>query len=396
MRAAATACRSRPRPGRTAIVGRMAVQASTPGTNPGWLVFALTNPTPERIVRWLVAPRYTLANSRVFWPELDSGAHLGGDAFARLPPGTPQERPRRHVSHQPRAGPDRDLRRRDELAANPASQSLGSESLSGEAAGPDALQRRPARHHRSPRHLPHGDFCRQPSRHLSRHGSRCLGGTDLFLRRFRLLEQAVPGRLANAMRSIAPQPKRGWRRASCSSFIRSCASAFGMAGSARCSGAGSPRSSPSSCSRSSIRALPRGLRVPPPLLIASLGTGLIAFLAIRGQDRALSLIPTWMLLIVWLFGAAMIVLGKLSGDIVVSGLIAGLVLILVLLGFTVTQFAFRSAAVPVQLASPGQAQMKSLAVDGSGSHVFQWTAGQGPDQHRPARSRPSFRLLPTA
>ncbi len=56
------------------------------------------------------------------------------------------------------------------------------------------------------------------------------------------------------------------------------------------------------------------------VVIAGVGTGLIAYLALRGQDRALSLIPSWMLLLVWLFGAAMIVLGKLSGDIVVAGL----------------------------------------------------------------------------
>jgi len=40
-------------PGPDGYIGRMAVQASTPGTNPGWLVFALSNPTGERIVRWL-------------------------------------------------------------------------------------------------------------------------------------------------------------------------------------------------------------------------------------------------------------------------------------------------------------------------------------------------------
>ena len=83
-----------------------------------------------------------------------------------------------------------------------------------------------------------------------------------------------------------------------------------------------------------------------------------------------------MLLIVWLFGAAMIVLGKLSGDLVVSGLVAGLVLILVLLGFTVTQFAFRSGGAPLSLGPPSLVQMKSLAVDGSGAHVFQWHAGR--------------------
>ena len=59
-------------PGPDGYVGRMAVSASTPGTNPGWIVFALSNPTSERIVRWLVAPRYSLADSRVFWPILDA------------------------------------------------------------------------------------------------------------------------------------------------------------------------------------------------------------------------------------------------------------------------------------------------------------------------------------
>ena len=58
--------------GADGYIGRMAVSASTPGTNPAWLVFALSNPTSERIVRWLVAPRYTLADLRVFWPILDA------------------------------------------------------------------------------------------------------------------------------------------------------------------------------------------------------------------------------------------------------------------------------------------------------------------------------------
>jgi diguanylate cyclase (GGDEF)-like protein len=52
------------------------------------------------------------------------------------------------------------------------------------------------------------------------------------------------------------------------------------------------------------------------------------------------------------------------------------VLILVLLGFTVTQFAFRSGSSPLSLGPPSLVQMKSLAVDGSGAYVFQWNAGR--------------------
>jgi diguanylate cyclase (GGDEF)-like protein len=122
--------------------------------------------------------------------------------------------------------------------------------------------------------------------------------------------------------------------------------------------------------------LASGLARASTVAIAGVGTGLITFLALRGQDRALSLIPSWLLLIVWLFGATMVVLGKLSGDIVISGLVAGLVLILVLIGFTVTQFAFRSAGGPLQLGPPNLVQIKSLAVDGSGTHIFQWSSGK--------------------
>ncbi|MEZ0279744.1 putative bifunctional diguanylate cyclase/phosphodiesterase, partial [Methyloceanibacter sp.] len=110
--------------------------------------------------------------------------------------------------------------------------------------------------------------------------------------------------------------------------------------------------------------------------VAGVGAALILYFALRGQDRALSLIPSWMLFVVWLFGAAMVVLGHLSGDLVVSGLVAGLVLLLVLLGFTVTQFAFRSGSSPLSLGPPSLVQLKSLAVDGSGAHVFQWNAGR--------------------
>ena len=107
------------------------------------------------------------------------------------------------------------------------------------------------------------------------------------------------------------------------------------------------------------------------VLIASVGAALTLFLAMRGQDRALSLVPTWMLLLVWLFGAGITFTGRLSGDIVVFGLTAGLVLIVVLIGFTVTQYAFRSVE-PLYGVQPGEQQLRSLAVDGAGAGVWEW------------------------
>jgi diguanylate cyclase (GGDEF)-like protein/PAS domain S-box-containing protein len=109
------------------------------------------------------------------------------------------------------------------------------------------------------------------------------------------------------------------------------------------------------------------------LVIGAVGGGFTLFLALKGQDRALSLVPIWILFVIWIFGAAMVLTGRLSGDIVVSALVAGLVLILVLIGFTVTQFAFRSLE-PLYGAAPSELQLRALAVDGAGSAVWEWNA----------------------
>jgi diguanylate cyclase (GGDEF)-like protein/PAS domain S-box-containing protein len=109
------------------------------------------------------------------------------------------------------------------------------------------------------------------------------------------------------------------------------------------------------------------------IAIAGGGAALILLLALRGQDRALSLVPSWMLLLVWLFGAGATYTGRLAGDIVVFGLAAGLVLIVVLIGFTVTQYAFRSFE-PLYGAQPDDEKLRSLAVDGAGAAVWEWNA----------------------
>jgi diguanylate cyclase (GGDEF)-like protein/PAS domain S-box-containing protein len=109
------------------------------------------------------------------------------------------------------------------------------------------------------------------------------------------------------------------------------------------------------------------------LLIGVAGAALTLALALGGQDRALSLVPTWMLFLVWLFGAGATLAGRLGGDFVTLSLIAGLVLIVVLIGFTVTQYAFRSAE-PAYGAQPGEQQLRALAVDGAGAAVWEWNA----------------------
>ncbi len=58
--------------GADGLAGRMSVQATTPGTNPNWVVFALTNPTDKPVERWLSADRYSVIGSGVVWPDLDA------------------------------------------------------------------------------------------------------------------------------------------------------------------------------------------------------------------------------------------------------------------------------------------------------------------------------------
>ncbi|MGI9411015.1 MAG: EAL domain-containing protein [Hyphomicrobiaceae bacterium] len=107
--------------------------------------------------------------------------------------------------------------------------------------------------------------------------------------------------------------------------------------------------------------------------VGAVGALMTLFLAVRGQDRALSLIPTWILFIVWLFGATTTLTGQLNGELVVSSLVAGLTLIVVLLGFTVTQFAFGSVE-PHYGALPSEQNLRSLAIEGSGAAVWDWHA----------------------
>jgi diguanylate cyclase (GGDEF)-like protein/PAS domain S-box-containing protein len=104
--------------------------------------------------------------------------------------------------------------------------------------------------------------------------------------------------------------------------------------------------------------------------IAIVGLGLIVFLAIRGFDRAILLIPTWLLLIAWLVGAGMTVTGHLANDLVSPALAGGLVVIVLLVGFTVMQHAFAGGPLAYGLLS--DFHRKALALIGAGDMVWDW------------------------
>ena len=105
-------------------------------------------------------------------------------------------------------------------------------------------------------------------------------------------------------------------------------------------------------------------------LTATAGILLIVYLGLNRYDRAILLVPTWALTLVWLFGAWLTVTGQLDNDIIQPALGGGLVLIVLLIGFTVMQHAFAGGAYQQGLFSDLERQ--SLALTGSGDTVWDW------------------------
>jgi len=105
-------------------------------------------------------------------------------------------------------------------------------------------------------------------------------------------------------------------------------------------------------------------------IIGLLGFVTILVLAFQGYDRAILLIPTWFLLLVWLVGAGMTITGTLANDIVQPALGGGLVLIVLLIGFTVMQHAFAGGAIAQGLIS--DVERRALALTGAGDIIWDW------------------------
>ena len=105
-------------------------------------------------------------------------------------------------------------------------------------------------------------------------------------------------------------------------------------------------------------------------LTAVAGIGLIAYLSFQGYDRAIMLVPSWLMILAWLVGSWMAVTGVLDNDIVQPALGGGLILIILLIGFTVMQHAFAGGALHQGLFSDMERQ--ALAVTGAGDIVWDW------------------------
>jgi diguanylate cyclase (GGDEF)-like protein/PAS domain S-box-containing protein len=105
------------------------------------------------------------------------------------------------------------------------------------------------------------------------------------------------------------------------------------------------------------------------MLVAVAGFCLIVILATNGFDRAVLLIPTWFLLVVWVVAAGLAVSGAVTNDIVGPALLGGLVLIVMLIGFTVMQHAFAGG---VTHGIVSDVERRALALTGAGDMIWDW------------------------
>ena len=104
--------------------------------------------------------------------------------------------------------------------------------------------------------------------------------------------------------------------------------------------------------------------------IAGVGFILVLFLALHGVERAVMLIPAWLALLVWVVAAGFTVSGTLTNDLVSPALIGGLVLIVMLIGFTVMQNAMSGGGLGAGAVT--DTERKALALTGSGDIIFDW------------------------
>ncbi len=103
--------------------------------------------------------------------------------------------------------------------------------------------------------------------------------------------------------------------------------------------------------------------------VAFVGFGLVVYLATQGFDRAVLLIPTWILLVVWTVTAGLTIGGVLTNDIVGPALLGGLVLIVMLIGFTVMQHAFAGS---ITHGIVSDVERRALALTGAGDMIWDW------------------------
>nr|WP_245931115.1 sensor domain-containing phosphodiesterase [Methylobacterium radiodurans] len=357
-------------PGKDGIVRRIVVKARDAGARPDWMVFALTNDTDEQIDRILVAPHFRLVDSGVVWPD------LGGSRIAAI---TASQGIRPERDENPEA--DQFV-----ITLDPGT----TVTYVAELRGPNIPQV----------HLWDQDAYRKKAAGLTLYKGIIIGIAGLlalFLTIVFVVKGAIifPAAAALAwsvlayacidfgfLQRVFPVTELAERvyRASAEAVLGATLLVFLFAY--------------LNLSRWHVRyshvaffwlaflAGLVGLAVfDPPVAagvarisigaVAGVGLLLILYLATHnGYDRAILLVPTWTLLVVWVVAAGFAVTGQIGSELVQPALIGGLVLIVMLIGFTVMQHAFAGGGLSHALVS--DTERRALALTGAGDIVFDW------------------------
>ena len=356
--------------GRNNVVGRMTVRAKTEGTNPSWIVFALTNPSDQRLERWLTAARYSIVGSGAVWPDLDA---------RRIEFVTPS------IGFLPeRVKSDRaDVFR---ITLEPGQTITYVAELSSERYARVHLWQPLAYELKvRERQLFNGIM-------LGLTGLLAIFLTVIFAANHKaifpsaaLVAWCVLGYLCvefgffHKLFNLRPEDNAVYRAAGEAAIAASLVIFLHTFLRLR-------HSIPIIRMLFGVWILAQlalvAIAVIDPrlaatfarlsfFLIGGVGALFTLYLSVKGQDRAISLIPTWIAMLVWTFAAAVTITGRLSGDIVEASLVGGITLMVVLLGFTVTQFAFGSFE-PAYGSAPSEQNLRALAVDCAGAGTFEW------------------------
>jgi diguanylate cyclase (GGDEF)-like protein/PAS domain S-box-containing protein len=356
-------------PGADGIVRRIAIKAKEAGSRPDWIIFALKNDTNEQLTRWLVAPHFRLVGSGVVWPDLGASRITA-------------------VTASQGESPDReDNSEADifEIVLDPGS----TVTYIAELADPNLPQL----------YLWDPDNYKDKINGLTLYRGIVIGIAGLlalFLTIVFVVKGAVifPAAAALAwavlayvcidfgfLQKIVPMTSEGERvyRAAAEAVLAATLLVFLFA--YLNLNRWHVRYSHVTAAWLVFLAALIGLAVfDPPIAagvarisiaaVAAVGFVLVLYLSTHGYDRAVLLIPTWFLLLVWVAAASFGVLGRLTNDLVAPALLGGLVLIVMLIGFTVMQHAFAGGALAQGIVS--DSERKALALAGSGDTIFDW------------------------
>ncbi len=357
-------------PGPDGIVRRMAIMAKEPGTRPDWIVFALRNDGEETITRWLVAPHFRLLGSGVLWPDLGSTRISAVTA-------SQGESPSREENAEA------DI---FEITLEPGAIVTYVAELATPTLPPQLYLWNP-------------DDYKERNNGLTLYRGIVIGISALlalFLTIVFVVRGAVifPAAAALAWSVLAyvsidfgfwhkliattPEAERVYR-ASSEAVLAATLLVFLFA--YLNLNRWHVRYSHVTLGWLAFLGALIGLALVNPVLaagiarvsiaaVAAVGFVLVVYLSTHGYDRALMLIPTWFMLLAWVVATGFALVGLLHGEIAAPALVGGLVLIVMLIGFTVMQHAFSRGVLSQGVVS--DVERKALALAGSGDTVFDW------------------------